>query len=325
MIGFSERSLMTEVRITTPSRLHFGLLGWGPDAPRQFGGVGLMIDRPGLELHATTAEYHTAEGPFAPRILQFAARACERDSTLPHARFQIFDAPPEHVGLGAGTQLGLAVVRALTRLAGHGQVPLERLAELSGRGLRSGIGLHGFERGGLIVDGGRRSNQEIPPLVLRKAFPAGWGVVLVLPQQGEGLHGNDEVHAFTTLPSIPSSVTDRLCRHILLGMIPSIVESDIESFGRSVEAIQAEVGACFAPAQGGIYASARHETMVVAMRDAGLRGVGQSSWGPALYGFFDTSAIAREELALTLRTLPSLVNCQLIFTQAAVDSDHSSL
>ena len=40
------------LRILTPSRLHFGLLGWGPQAPRQFGGVGLMVERPGLEIVA---------------------------------------------------------------------------------------------------------------------------------------------------------------------------------------------------------------------------------------------------------------------------------
>ena len=39
---------------------------------------------------------------------------------------------------------------------------LETLARLSGRGRRSGIGLHGFFHGGLIVDGGRR-DEAIPP------------------------------------------------------------------------------------------------------------------------------------------------------------------
>ena len=40
---------MTRCRLRTPSRLHFGLFGWGPEARRQFGGVGLMVDDPGLE------------------------------------------------------------------------------------------------------------------------------------------------------------------------------------------------------------------------------------------------------------------------------------
>src|SRR4051794_19352028 len=46
---------MTGLRLQTPSRLHFGLLSWGSESSRQFGGVGLMIDAPGLEIHAEPA------------------------------------------------------------------------------------------------------------------------------------------------------------------------------------------------------------------------------------------------------------------------------
>jgi predicted sugar kinase len=38
------------ITLQAPSRLHFGLFGWGPAAPMQFGGLGLMIQNPQLEL-----------------------------------------------------------------------------------------------------------------------------------------------------------------------------------------------------------------------------------------------------------------------------------
>ena len=63
---------MTRLRINTPSRLHFGLLGWGPQVPRQFGGVGLMLERPGLEIVAETAPTWEADGPLADRALDVA-------------------------------------------------------------------------------------------------------------------------------------------------------------------------------------------------------------------------------------------------------------
>ena len=50
-------------RLTAPSRLHFGLLAWGPNAPRQFGGVGLMVDHPGLTITTEPATRWTADGP----------------------------------------------------------------------------------------------------------------------------------------------------------------------------------------------------------------------------------------------------------------------
>ena len=59
-------------RIRTASRLHFGLLSFGQTERRQFGGVGLMVQRPGLELSAAPAEEFSVEGPAAERIWAFA-------------------------------------------------------------------------------------------------------------------------------------------------------------------------------------------------------------------------------------------------------------
>ncbi len=58
------------IRIRTPSRLHFGLLGWGPQAGRQFGGVGLMIDSPGIDLLVEPASSWLIEGSYVARIQQ---------------------------------------------------------------------------------------------------------------------------------------------------------------------------------------------------------------------------------------------------------------
>src|SRR5205823_2425989 len=83
--------------------------------------------------------------------------------------------------LGVGTQLSLAVARVLLELAGRPVPEAPELAALCGRGLRSGIGLHGFDRGGLVVDGGRRSDDGIPPLLAHLDFPDDWAVLVILP------------------------------------------------------------------------------------------------------------------------------------------------
>ena len=277
------------IRIRTPSRLHFGLLARGPQAPRQFGGVGLMIDAPGLELSARPAEAWGADGPLAARALKFAARvagrlAAEGSAPAP-LQFTIHRAPPEHVGLGTGTQLGLAVARILASSAGRPAPPLAALAGWSGRGLRSGIGLHGSALGGLVVDGGRIGAEGIPPLLARLDVPADWSVLLVLPRGGPGLHGVDEARAFAELPPIPDALTDRLCRLVLLGLLPAAAEGDLARFGEALAELQHHVGRTFAPAQGGLYAHPESQAIVDALRAEGLHGVGQSSWGPALYGF----------------------------------------
>jgi beta-ribofuranosylaminobenzene 5'-phosphate synthase len=312
---------MTRLRLTTPSRLHFGLLAWGPRAPRQFGGVGLMIDRPGLELTAREAPGWQAEGPLADRTLRIAGRVAgllaQRGAAVPPVRFAIDRAPPEHVGLGTGTQISLAVARALAGLAGLGDLPVAELAGLTGRGLRSGIGLHGFAHGGLIVDGGRRIPEGVPPLLSRLEFPPDWGVLVVIPASTPGLHGPGEIQAFDGLPPLSEALTDRLCRLVLLGLMPAVVERDLVRFGEALTELQHHVGRLFAPAQGGPYALPELEAIVTWLRTQGLHGVGQSSWGPTLYGFSQAPADRRAAILRRLRVRFGLAPRTAFWTRAS--------
>jgi beta-RFAP synthase len=294
---------MSRLRLTAPSRLHFGLFSWGPDALRQFGGIGLMIDRPGLEIVAEPAEDWAAEGPLAERALaiarEVAASLGERGRTARPASLRIVQAPPEHVGLGSGTQLSLAVARIVSELAGCAAAPI---AELTGRGRRSGVGLHGFAQGGLIVDGGRRGPEGLPPLLVRMEFPTEWHALIVIPPGQPGLHGSSELEAFARLPSVPDAVTDRLCRLVLLGLLPAVAERDLTAFGAALTAVQLHVGRLFAPAQGGrLYASPEAEAILAHLRSEGLAGCGQSSWGPALYAFDASGPERRAEILRRVR------------------------
>ena len=69
---------MNRFRVRTASRLHFGLLGWGPRAVRQFGGVGLMIESPGVEVIAEPASQWSFEGPLADRVRNIALEAADQ-------------------------------------------------------------------------------------------------------------------------------------------------------------------------------------------------------------------------------------------------------
>src|SRR5262249_16740142 len=147
------------IRVRAASRLHFGLFSlpaqegsaYWPNAlgeavlpARRFGGVGLMVESPGLELTAEPAADWSAEGASAERALAFAGQFAGRLRAAQPHRLVIVKAPPEHAGLGSGTQLGLAVGRALA--AAHGlDIDAIELARRVGRGKRSALGIHGFE------------------------------------------------------------------------------------------------------------------------------------------------------------------------------------
>jgi beta-ribofuranosylaminobenzene 5'-phosphate synthase len=265
------------IRVETGSRLHFGLLRPPPvDGQRGFGGCGLMVEAPAVRVSVEPAADWSATGPGADRALA-VARLVAADR--PH-RIVVDACPPEHVGLGVGTQLSLAVARAALHLAPGDSPGAKYLARLAGRGGRSGIGLHGFERGGFLVDGGKRDADEIAPLVARAEFPPEWRVVLLTPSIRSDWHGERERAAFAALANSPAD--DALCRLVLLGMLPALVGRDLPAFGEAVYEYNARAGEPFRAAQGGTFAAEAAE-LIVWLRGQGVTGVGQSSWGPTVF------------------------------------------
>ncbi len=57
--------------------------------------------------------------------------------------------------------------------------------------------------------------------------------------------------------------------------------------------IQGITGAWFAPAQGGVFAPGATGDLVARLAEWGATGVGQSSWGPAVYGLADGTLAGR--------------------------------
>jgi beta-RFAP synthase len=279
-----------------------------------------MIRSPGIELEVEPAPAWKVEGPLATRVEEITtrirARILETGTVLPPARIRIERAPAEHVGLGVGTQLSLAVARAILRLAGMPEPTVEQLAGLTGRGGRSGIGLHGFHLGGLIVDGGRKGEIECPPLLVRLKFPEDWSILIVQPPGERGLHGPLERRAFENLPLYAPGVTDALCRLVLLEILPAVIERDLQAFGAALGELQARVGECFSAAQGGIFTSAEATAIVEYLKRRGFVGVGQSSWGPTLYAFAHCSEYDLVASVNGLRERFGLVESAIFHTRA---------
>lgn len=255
-----------------------------------------MVRRPDVTVRLRIAPGEAsiaATGLMADRALHFARRfldaAAKQQWTLPTGglTIEVVRVPRPHTGLGSGTQLAMAVARALAQHMGYGSLDVAELAAAVGRGRRSAIGAHGFAHGGFLVDGGKfptdTNSSRLAPIVLRHAFPENWRIVLIRPRALEGIAGERETQAFADMPDIPSEITDRMSRLVLLGLAPALVEEDLDTFGESLFELQREVGACFAGPQGGIYAHPMLDDAVQFIRAQGIRGVGQSSWGPTLY------------------------------------------
>ena len=98
------------------------------------------------------------------------------------------------------------------------------------------------------------------------------------------MSGTAEETAFANLPSPPERDVERVAHLVLMALLPALADADLATFGRALTAIQVITGRWFAPAQGGTFAPGPSGELVGRMTEWGAEGVGQSSWGPAVYG-----------------------------------------
>lgn len=282
------------VTVETSARLHFGLLDLRGVSGRRFGGIGAAA--PGITTRVSVEPSASveAQGDDATRAAEFARRFIAHHGLPGGARITVERAVPSHAGLGSGTQLGLAVARALAEIHGIATAA-PALARAVGRARRSAVGMWTFEGGGFVVEGGHRLDDDsvMPPLVSRVAFPASWRCVVVIPDALPGVSGEAEAQAFASLPAPNAAEVDRVATLVLLRMLPGLAENDIAAFGSALTEVQEINGRWFASAQGGTFAPGA-AMLIQHLREWGAAGVGQSSWGPAVYAVVDGDVRANE-------------------------------
>jgi beta-RFAP synthase len=274
------------------ARLHFGVLDLRGSAGRWFGGIGAAASAPSLQLSATRADLLAVVGADADRAAAFARQFLDHHRIESAARVHVHRSLPAHAGLGSGTQLALAIARALAELYRVESSP-PMLARAMGRAQRSAIGTWTFAGGGLVVEGGRRSKSgACGPLIARLPFPNTWRCIVVVPDGPPGISGADEAEAFARLPTPSEHDVEHVSHIVLMSLLPALAEADLDQFGRALSEIQEVTGRWFAPAQGGTFASGPSLQLVRQLAEWGAAGVGQSSWGPTVYGIIEGAEAA---------------------------------
>jgi len=296
------------VTVTAPARLHLGFLDPSGGLGRRFASIGLAIAELGTRISirlAASAQIDGAEHARGGQHLEVMRRHLRLRGVY---AVKIEQTVPAHAGLGSGTQIALAVAAGIRRL--H-DLPLDLSGDAIrlGRGVRSGVGIGVFDRGGLILDGGRGAATTTPPIISRLRFPEQWRVILVLDPSRKGVHGPEEGAAFATLPPFPEREAAHHCRLILMKALPAVAEGDLASFGAAIRELQSRVGDYFAPIQDGSrFASPDVAAVLGRLDDAGAYGIGQSSWGPTGFAFASSAAEASRlvELVRADARLPTL-------------------
>ena len=260
-----------------------------------------------------------ARGPLAERAVEFA-RTCAEGWNLGSAAcaVEVLAAPASHVGLGSGTQMALAVAAGMHHLfvreIEEDDLPpppphptqeevsptdhewtfdsreAQEFARITGRGRRSCVGVHGFSRGGLIVEAGRRLPSdaggepvaEFSPMVARVRLPSTWRCVVIVGRDGVGLHGAQEAAEFAGLPPMDTAVSAELSRLALLEMLPAAVEGKFAEFAAALGAYGRLAGRPFADAARRLPYTEATAHLLELLVELGVPGCAQSSWGPAV-------------------------------------------
>lgn len=262
-----------------PARLHMGFIDLSGSLGRHFGSIGVALNEINTRLSVGYSDQLKLTGIPSDRALKSIKLLCSTLNVSDKLHLELTSSIPEHVGLGSGTQMSIALGLAISAYYGLG-LDVRDIARLTARGTRSGIGIATFELGGLVVDGGRGEHTLTPPVISRMNVPEDWRFILVFDKRGQGLHGDAEIQAFKELPPFPHQEAARLCYLLMMQGLPALAEDNLGLFGDVITQLQSSVGEHFASAQGGVFTSQEVAAAMQFLQQQGAVAIGQTSWGP---------------------------------------------
>jgi len=291
------------VRVAAGARLHVGFGNLSLARERLYGGVGVAIEEPAVVVTAEPTGAVRAPDHIAP-----VARRAVEVLGVAGADVGVKERLPRHVGLGSGTQRALATLAAVA-YAHDCDPDIRALAPDLGRGGRSGVGVAAFECGGFVTDAGHPTERftteppppgewTVPPVTARHELPGHWRFVVALPDVEPGRSGEDEDESMrAVVEAADPTVADELARVLVQRLLPAAAAADLGAFGSAVTEFGRLNGAWYADEQGGVYRPPAGEIVDALVGEQAVEGVGQSSWGPAVYALTDAGRADEVEAA----------------------------
>jgi beta-ribofuranosylaminobenzene 5'-phosphate synthase len=293
--------------VSVGARLHFGFQNLSLAHSRLYGGVGVALAEPRLELTAERGEGVDCDDdgarPYVERVVEHL--------DVPGATVRIDDRFPRHAGLGSGTQLALSSLVAVAGAYDRAVDPRASAPALDRAG-RSGIGVATFERGGFVVDGGHATELftaappatgewTVPPVVARHELPADWRFVVAVPDVDPAPSGEAEDRSMrSAVERADPGIAEDLARLVTQELLPAAATGDRNAFGAAVARMGQLNGAWYADEQGGVYRPPAGRVVEALSSVPAVAGAGQSSWGPSVYAL--TGADDADEVTAAART-----------------------
>lgn len=299
------------VTVESNARLHLGFYNILSENIA-YGSLGVAINYPKVKVSIIKSDKVSVENK---TNMEYVEKQVHRTIDMLgsyNVKIIVENAIPRHVGLGSITQLMLGIGQGVNVLYGL-HYTIRELAVKLRRGTVSGIGIAAFEKGGFIVDSGRRVKgktieppktvEELPHVIFRKSIPRNWLFLVIIPKGIHGLSEREEKTILTAPEPAQKDLQVELWKTMLIHLLPSLARNDAAEFGKAVTKIQILTGSYFAKYQGGIFCCEETEYAINSMLKHGALGAGQSSWGPTAYGIVLGLRKARRVLERTRKDM----------------------
>ena len=296
------------IKISSYARLNFGLIDLSKTPFRVDGASGLAINIPAANVELKKSDQVQLQFTCNnKKRCEAVVKRCIKKIDGEKFSLKVESLIDTHVGLGSGTQLAMAIVTAFNEEY-QLRMSLDEMACLAGSGGTSNIGIYSFLHGGFNLDSGRLFPEEkneigpgekftfskLSPLLLRMDMPQ-WHLCIVIPKIKKRIYDVMEEDLFQEYTPIAEEDVNALCKCLLTGVLPAIKTESFFAFCRSIEQCM-QYG--FKKKEIGSYGSLIYDTFLN-LKNKGAEGVGMSSFGPAVFGFYETyekAKLAYEEL-----------------------------
>jgi beta-ribofuranosylaminobenzene 5'-phosphate synthase len=291
--------MTSRIEITAPAHLHAGNIDLTGDLGRLYGTLGFTIKNPRTVIEVQRGVGISVAGQDSENARRYAEIFIKRFKVNGGVEIDVRETIPKHLGMGSQTALALSIGRAIAELYAI-DPSLEETALALGRSDIVALGLNSFKGGGFIADAGYRIKEKgdsVPPLIFQHPIPENWLFVVCIPEKPIPgvleIKANEE-EVLEKLGRMPEKVSDRLSRIVLIQILPSIIERDIETFGKSITDFNRRLGGFWSDHQEGLYCHPIVEMGIDLMLNNGAYGACQTCWGPTFYGIVDDEGVAKK-------------------------------
>jgi beta-ribofuranosylaminobenzene 5'-phosphate synthase len=134
---------------------------------------------------------------------------------------------------------------------------------------------------------------------VRHELPDRWRIVLAIPDADPGLEGDAEARSMrSAVQGGESALAAEIADLVDERLLPSASQAELEAFGGALSAFNRLNGAWYTAGQNGAFSDPAGR-IIERMADAdAVAGIGQSSWGPAVWILTDNERATRVKTRL---------------------------